>query len=81
MEPKKVRVETVDIKTFNGLYNMQLRKNMTIEKVIQQTNTIFTLEVVKVETKRNEALQRVNVENGEYIINIENTFYLCVKES
>lgn len=81
MEPKKVRVEKVDIKTFNGLYNVQLRKNMTIEKVTQQTNAIFTLEVIKVETNCNEALQKVNVDNGEYIINIENTFYLCVKES
>lgn len=80
MEPKKVLVQTVDIKTFNGLYNVRIRKNMTIEKVIQQTNAIFTLEIVTVETSHNEALQKVNVDNGEYIINIENTFYLCVKE-
>ncbi|MGJ7589052.1 hypothetical protein [Staphylococcus shinii] len=81
MEPKKVLVETVDIKTFNGLYNVQLRKNMTTEKVNQLTNAIFSLEVIKVERNRNKAWNKVNVDNGEYIINIENTFYLCVKES
>ena len=81
MESKKVIVETVDIKTFNGLYNVQIRKNMTTEKVRQQTNAIFSLEIIKIETNRNEAIKKVNVDNGEYIINIENTFYLCVKES
>lgn len=81
MESKKVIVETVDIKTFNGLYNVQIRKNMTTEKVRQQTNAIFSLEINKIETNRNEAIKKVNVDNGEYIINIENTFYLCVKES
>lgn len=80
MKSKKVLVQTVDIKTFNGLYNVKLRKNMTIEKVTQQTDAIFTLEVLAVETNRNEAIKKVNVDNGEYIINIEDIFYLCVKE-
>lgn len=80
MKSKKVLVQTVDIKTFNGLYNIKLRKNMTIEKVTQQTDAIFTLEVLAVETNRNEAFKKVNVDNGEYIINIEDIFYLCVKE-
>lgn len=80
MKSKKVLVQTVDIKTFNGLYNVKLRKNMTIEKVTQQTDAIFTLEVLAVETNRNEALKKVDVDNGEYIINIEDIFYLCVKE-
>lgn len=80
MKSKKVLVQTVDIKTFNGLYNVKLRKNMTIEKVTQQTDAIFTLEVLAVETNRNEAFKKVNVNNGEYIINIEDIFYLCVKE-
>lgn len=80
MKSKKVLVQTVDIKTFNGLYNVKLRKNMTIEKVTQQTDAIFTLEVLAVETNRNEAFKKVNVDNGEYIINIEDIFYLCVKE-
>lgn len=80
MKSKKVLVQTVDIKTFNGLYNVKLRKNMTIEKVTQQTDAIFTLEVLTVETNRNEAFKKVNVDNGEYIINIEDIFYLCAKE-
>ncbi|PTK88626.1 hypothetical protein [Staphylococcus gallinarum] len=80
MESKKVLIQNVDMKTFNGLYNIKLRKNMTTEKVIQQTNAIFTLEVIAVETNHNEILKKVNVDNEEYIINIENIFYLCVKE-
>lgn len=80
MESKKVLIQNVDMKTFNGLYNIKLRKNMTTEKVIQQTNAIFTLEVIAVETNPNEILKKVNVDNEEYIINIENIFYLCVKE-
>ena len=64
MESKKVIVETVDIKTFNGLYNVQIRKNMSTEKVRQQTNAIFSLKINKIETNRNEAIKKVNVDNG-----------------
>lgn len=76
-----VQVETLDLKTFNQLYNVKIRRTMPIEKVHQQLESVFTFQCGIVETDRNRALSKVLTDLNEYIINIENVFYLVVRNN
>jgi uncharacterized protein (DUF302 family) len=76
MQP--VKVETLDIKTFNQLYNVKIKRNMSVEQVHQQLESIFSIRCGIVETDKNEALKKVLKSMDEYIINLENIYFLVV---
>lgn len=45
-----VKVETLDIKTFNQLYNVKIKRSMPVEQVHQQLEKIFSIRCGIVET-------------------------------
>lgn len=81
MENRGVLIESVDIKTFNSLYNTKIRKNMKVEQVFQQLEYVFSFSCGIVENDKQRAIQKTLTNMEEYIINIENTFYLVVRNA
>lgn len=75
-----VKVETLDIKTFNQLYNVQIKRNMSQVQVHQQLESVITFRCGIVETNKNRALQKVLKSMDEYIISLENIYFLVVKD-
>lgn len=81
MENRGVLIESVDVKTFNSLYNTKIRKNMKVEQVFQQLEYVFSFSCGIVEKDKQRAIQKTLTNMEEYIINIENTFYLVVRNA
>lgn len=74
-----VLVQSYDLKTFNSLYGIRIKSNMKVEQVHQQLEGAFTIDCRIVATSKSEALQKVLSSMNEYIINIEDIFFLCIR--
>lgn len=75
------RVEKIDLQTFNKLFKVKLKKNMNFIQVHSQLENITSFRCGIVAKDFDAAITKVLRHAGEYIINIEDTFYLCVKSN
>lgn len=78
---KPVLILNNDLKTFNSLYGIKIKSNMKVEQVHEQLEGAFTIDCRIVATSKSEAMKKILVDMNEYIINIENIFYLVIRES
>lgn len=67
------------LETFNKKYNTVIDRNMSLYSVHRQLESVFNIECGFAKTER-RALETVLKSMDEYIINIENVFYLCVRD-
>lgn len=74
------KIENYDFKTFNHLFDTQINENMDVIEVHTELEQIFSISCGIVATSKAEALEKVLNYCDEYIINLENTFYLCVRD-
>ncbi|RIN23982.1 hypothetical protein [Staphylococcus succinus] len=73
-------VDRKTLKEFNDLYNVNIEASMDFIEVHEQLEKIKEFRCGIVANDFETAIIKVLRYTSEYIINIENTFYLCVKE-
>lgn len=75
-----VRIDSIDLKTFNRFYNINIERDMGVEEVHMQLESISTISCGFIAKYKSNAMRAVLKASKEYIINVENIFYLCVKD-
>lgn len=80
MNSLDVHIENIDSITFNNKYDTVIDRNMTLYSVLRQLERIPSIMCGYVSTTEKRALETVLKSMNEYIINIENVFYLCVRD-
>lgn len=75
-----VRIDNIDLKTFNSLHDINIKRDMGVEEVHMQLESVDTISCGFVAKNEDKAMRAVLRGSNEYIINVENIFYLCVKD-
>ncbi|WP_436962377.1 hypothetical protein [Staphylococcus shinii] len=76
---ERTQVERITLKEFNDLYNVIIKESMDFIEVHEQLEKITNFRCGIVSKDFETAITKVLRYTDEYIINIENVFYLCVK--
>lgn len=73
------RVDRITLKNFNELNQVNIKEGMDYIDVHDELTKIKDIRCGIVEKDFNKAMRKLLTCIGEYIINIEETYYLCVK--
>lgn len=72
-------IKYMELETFNKKYNTVIDRNMPLYSVHKQLESIGTIECGFIAKSEQRALETVLRSIDEYIVNLENVFYLCVR--
>lgn len=74
-------IKNTDLETFNQKYNTVIDRNMSLYSVHRQLERVSNIECGFIAKTEKRALETVLKSMDEYIINIDNVFYLCIREA
>lgn len=77
---KRTRVDSITLKEFNDSHNVNIEESMKFIEVHEELDKIKKFRCGIIAKDFETAFIKLLRNTNEYIINIENTFYLCVKE-
>ena len=80
MNRRDVCIKNIDLETFNNKYDTVIDRNMAMYSLFSQLEKISTISCGYVTKTEDRALKAVLKSMNEYIINIEDVFYLCVRD-
>lgn len=79
MTSMMTKIEKINLQAFNKKYKVKLKKSMDFIEVHEQLENVSSFRCGIVANDFDTAIRKVLRYTNEYIINIENIFYLCVR--
>lgn len=80
MNDNNTYIKKVTLKEFNKKFNTVIYRNMSLYSVHKQLERVSNIECGFIAKSEERALESVLNSLDEYIINVDNVIYLCVRE-
>lgn len=81
MNDNNTYIKKIGLKEFNQKYSTLIYRNMPLYSIHRQLERVSSMECGFIAKSEKRALERVLNSLDEYIINIDNVIYLCVREA